>query len=168
MATPIFQRQETALGGIFTSDKVKLILSSGSGCGKLVGVLVQGMSFQYSQNITRLYEVGSNGGNNQTQLYYVGGRTNGSAQISRVIGPNATITTMYSCYGDVCKACNNDLGLEMNMDDCGQGCNGGGNARINYTLKFCVLTTVAVSVQAQDMIVGENCTLMFSGLEYTG
>jgi len=172
-ANPIFGREETALNGIFTSDKVKLQFS-----GDVDGVLVQGFNFTYSQQITRLYEIGgsaapSNNGQQQTYVYYVGGRTQGAAQLNRVIGPCAKIVELYKQYGDVCKACNNPLTVSLDQTNCSPG--EGGNAAdkcgcddksLKYMLKHCVLTQVGVSIQAQDMIINETSQIMFSGLNY--
>jgi hypothetical protein len=167
MAQPIFTRQDTQLNGVFSSDKAKLQFSEG-----VNGVLVQGMNFTYSQQVTRLYEIGSadgtgqgaaaNAGGQKTNVYYVGGRTQGQLQLNRVIGPKATIKQLYEEYGDVCKACDNNIELVLNEVDC---CDGGGSANCTYICKFCVLVQVGVSLQAQDMIINEQSQIMFSGLD---
>jgi hypothetical protein len=154
---PIFTKQDTSIGGVFSSDKVKLTFSN-----NVTGVLVQGMNFTYSQNVTRLYEVGSTTGSDKTNVYYVGGRTQGMLQLNRVIGPNATIKELYTEYGDVCKACGNNITLDLQEVDCCEGGTGG----MTYTAKFCVLVQVGVSVQAQDMIINEQSQIMFSGLDF--
>jgi len=156
---PIFTKQNTTIGGVFSSDKVKLTFSS-----SVNGVLVQGMNFTYSQNVTRLYEVGSEEGQDTTNVYYVGGRTQGTLQLNRVIGPNTTISKLYSEYGDICKSCDNHITLNLLEASC---CPDGGE-QMTYTCKFCVLVQVGVSVQAQDMIINEQSQIMFSGLDYSG
>jgi len=165
---PIFQREDTALAGVFTSDKAKLVFA-----GTVTGVLVQGINFTYSQQVTRLYEVGSNGGTaagggERTNMYYVGGRTQGQMQLNRVVGPNATIKALYEQYGNVCKACDNPLELTLQETNCcesGVAVTGDRNIELVYTLKYCVLTQIGISLQAQDMIINEQSQVMFSGLD---
>jgi len=168
-AKPMFGREKTAIGGVFTSDKAKLQFGQ---CpdGTVTGVLVQGFNFTYSQQITRLYEIGTDGADN-TKIYYVGGRTQGAAQFNRVIGPNASIVDMYACYGNVCRACGNHITLQLTETDCSDGiaeeCDELGNSGgVDYVLRYAVITQVGVSLTAQDMIINETVQLMFSGLTY--
>jgi hypothetical protein len=169
MPNPIFKQQDMKLNGVFTANKAKLMFSTGSGCDEVTGVLVQAVNFTFVQNVTRLYEIGtddsSGGGSSSSKanVYYVVGRCQGQAQLNRVVGPKATIGAMYSCYGDVCKACDNDMTLQLDETDC---CTGEG-ASLTYTLKFVAMTQVGISLQAQDMIINETCQLMFSGLEFS-
>lgn len=157
--TAIFQRENTKINGVFTSDRAKLKFSQG-----VSGVLVQGVNFNYSQMVTRLYEIGTADGGEFTNIYLVGGRTQGQAGLNRVVGPKATIKQMYSVYGNVCNACNNSMELQLNEVDC---CSGGDSISLVYTLKYCVLVQVGVSVQAMDMMINEVSQIMFSGCDYT-
>ncbi len=145
----IFNRNVSNLGGVFTADRAKLQLKGN------LGVLVQRMSFTYAQTITRLYEVGGN------NIYYVGGRTQGQLSIDRVIGPKGTIVALYTQYGDVCKARQNPITLTLTETDCSTGA----NTPVTYTMKNCVITQVNIGVAAQDMIISENTTMIFSSLE---
>lgn len=153
----IFQRENTKVNGVFTSDRAKLKFSQG-----VTGVLVQGVNFNYSQMVTRLYELGTADGGNFTNIYYVGGRTQGTAGLNRVVGPKATIKQMYATYGNICNACNNSMELQLNEVDC---CTGSGQS-LAYTLKYVVLVQVGISVQAMDMIINEVSQLLFSGCDY--
>jgi hypothetical protein len=166
----MFNRAGTKLNGVFSSDKARLTFVPN--VPGLSGVLVQGMNFNYSQAVTRLYEVGQE--NDHTNIYYVGGRTQGAAQIARVIGPNQTIALFYSEYGDVCQACKKDINLSLSEQDCcgGQaagaiagGAGVAGNA-LTFVLQYVVLVQIGVSINAQDMLINESGQLMFSGLEY--
>jgi hypothetical protein len=172
MAADIFGRNTSNLAGVFVSDSAKLTLVNN------LGVLVQRLQFTYSQTVTRLYEVGANGPNGSSNIYYVGGRTQGNLSIDRVIGPSATVATLYTQYGNVCCAKNNPLSLDLSQSDCSSTCsnnnpNGGGSSSgtagngIHYTMNSCVITQVSVGVQAQDMIISENTTMMFSSLSAT-
>jgi hypothetical protein len=157
MSTPVFQREDTKVNGVFTSDRAKLKFANG-----VSGVLVQGVNFNYSQAVTRLYEIGSSDGGDFTNIYYVGGRTQGQAGLNRVVGPQATITAMYSTYGNVCNACNNPMELQLNEVDC---CS---NTQVSlvYTLKYVVLVMIGISIQAMECLINEQSQLMFSGCDY--
>jgi hypothetical protein len=154
MATDIFSRDTSVLGGVFTSDRAKLFFGSGLG----IGQIVQQMQVSYSQSVTRLYEVGSN------YIYYVGGRTQGQMAISRVIGPAGTMIAFYQTFGDVCNAKNNIINMQLAETDCSQG---GATGTNNFDLANCVVTVVGFAVQSQDMMISESTTLMFSSLSVT-
>ena len=81
----LFGRNVSNLAGVFTADRAKLqwgVMTTGS--------LVQQLSVQYAQNVTRLYGVG------EDDQYYVGGRTNGQMGVSRVIGPAGSSKVFYN------------------------------------------------------------------------
>jgi len=145
----IFNRNVSKLGGVFTSDEAKLTLKGN------LGVLVQQLQFTYAQTITHLYEVGG------ANIYYVGGRTQGNLNVNRVIGPTGTICALYSTYGDVCNAKQNVITLALQQTDCSTGAGG----KNTYTMKNCVITQTGIAVAAQDMIINENTTMMYSSLE---
>ena len=162
----MFERQDMALGGAFTTDMAAVVFG-GAGDSKL-GALVQNMTFNYSQNVIKLYEVGSSGGMGKTNIYYVGGRTNGAASVARIVGPVDTLTAVYKKFGDVCNACDNNITLDLVNSACTQGSCAGKvpNGKIKFTLKYCVLVQMGISVTAQDMVINEQTQLMFSGLQY--
>lgn len=147
----VFNRNVSTLGGVFTSDAAKLTLRGN------LGVLVQQLQFTYAQTITRLYEVGGE------NIYYVGGRTQGQMNINRVIGPKGSVCALYQQYGDVCSAKQNVVSLALTETDCSVGA-----SKSTYSMKNCVITQVGVAVAAQDMILNENTTMMFSSLECEG
>jgi len=157
----IFNRDVSKLGGVFTADRAKLIF----GADNNIGALVQNMSTQYDQNITRLYEVGG------PHIYYVGGRTQGQMQVGHVVGPKPVIQAFYAKYGDVC--CPQTITFRLEESNCLVGCPGHNpttpnKGQLTLALKNSVLTSIGFSVQAQDMIIGENSTLIFSSLELDG
>ena len=154
----IFNRNASQLAGVFTVDRAKLTLLRG------LAVLIQQLQFNYTQMITRLYEVGANGPGGTMACYYVGGRTQGNLAVSRVVGPAGSVSYLYGQYGDVCQARNNVLQLGLTETDCSTQ-NSGSDI---YTLKACVITSVAVGVASQDMIISETTTMMFSSLEVEG
>jgi hypothetical protein len=159
----VFRRASTTLAGVFSADLGRLSLGAG-----ISVALIQNINATFMQNVTRLYEVGSNfaspGGINSSNVYYVGGRSQGTCAIARVIGPSTLLSAYYAKFGDVCQAATNNMQLTFDNGVCFPG-----NGRFStYTLRYCVITQIGISVAAQDMVVNENSQLMFSGLDYAG
>ena len=155
----VFQRAATTLAGSFSAEHGRLSFGSG-----VPTTLVMNLGAQYTQNVSRLYEVGSNGagqGAGSANMYYVGGRSAGNMSIARVLGPAVLMSAFYAKFGDVCNAAGNTIQLLFNPLACN-----GGNA--TFTAKFCVLVQIGISLNSQEMIVNEQSNLMFSGMEYTG
>jgi hypothetical protein len=170
----LFGRNVSTLGGVFTADNAKLNFF-----GLPIGVLVQQLSVQYAQSITRLYDVAS------PNQYYVGGRTNGQMSLNRVIGPAGSSVAFYTAYGDVCGSVGRNIKLQLQETNCATGAAGGaaadaagaaaagaaagigaaGSTPSTYTMDNVVITQVSVGVAAQDMIIGENTGLMYTSLE---
>ena len=153
MADDIFSRKTDLFGGAFAADSSELILPG----SPAKGLLVQQLQFTYAQQITRLYEIGSQA------IYYVGGRTNGDATINRVLGPKPLATEFYTDYGDLCKAGTNTLQFKMSA-----ACPTGAETRADATLVLgmTVVTQVGVTMTAQDMLINEQLRMMYSGLKY--
>lgn len=120
-----------------------------------MGLLTQQLNFQYQQQITRLYEVGSR------NTFYVGGRSQGSATLARVLGPRIVNLAFYSTYGNICNAATNTLAFQLAV-----GCNNPADlgAGMAFTLIGCVITSISLSVGAENMIINENLQLMFVAL----
>lgn len=154
----IFKNTELGFGGAFTADKG---LISG---GKLTGVMMQQLSLQYQQQVTRIYEIGEQGAS-MTNIYYIGGRSSGTMQVAHVVGPKLAMKAYYDEYSDVCAAAKNDISLKLTKVDCNT--KGGGTKTITYIAKYCVLVQIGMSVSAQDMVINENSQIMFSNLDLT-
>ena len=159
--TDLFNRDSSRLNGVFTSDRVKLILP------EQLGVLVQQVQTSYAQAITRLYEVGSNeqaaDGKNASNIYYVGGRTQGSLNLSRVVGPQQTIKAMYDRFGDVCAP--ESLAIVLQETNCHEGSRESDAKPIRYIYSNAVIQQVGMSVSAQDMVINESLQMIFSSLK---
>lgn len=155
----LFERTAVDFGGAMHAQRGIIMSKSG-----LTGVLMQNIQLSYQQQVTRLYELGVQGF--LTKVYYVGGRAQGSMSVAHVIGPGVKIKEFYDNFGDVCKARNNTVTIDLSPNVCTDGITG--TARAVYTCKYCVLVAVGMSVSAQDFVVNENSQLMFSGLEFSG
>lgn len=139
--------REVDFGGAFSADGASLNLGING-----PGLIVQNLSVAYQQQVTRFYEVGT------PKTYLVAGRSTGSLGLQRVVGPGGLVAAFYEKYGDVCKAVGTDILLEI-----GTSCGGAAGARASnsYLIKFSVITSVATSINAQDMIINESVQMMF-------
>lgn len=153
MAGGVFARQQSYHGGSFASDTAVFALS-----GQTVALgIVQNVNVTFAQNISRIYDVSNGGVSGSVPVYLVGGRTQGTAAIGRVIGPKSTaICDFYETMGNVCTP--QDLVFTFSA-----ACESD-NASIAYTLKHCVTTQIGIQVSSNDMIVNENLQLMFIDL----
>lgn len=150
----VFSRNQYKLEDSFSADSAMLTFTGG-----VDPALVQNINFNYSQNVTRLYEVGGPGAGQKQRTYYVGGRTQGQAGIARVIGPKTSMAAFYRTYGDVCRAMANAIEVAFQA-----GCAAGGLGA--YTLLGAVIVNIGFAVQAMDMVFNENSALQFVDLDY--
>ena len=152
-STDVFGRQPLQFGGAFAADSA--ICTFGGIAGGGVGLLTQQLNFQYQQQITRIYEVGT------TNTYYVAGRSQGSSSVNRVLGPRPVSAAFYAAYGNICNAANNTLIFQVVA-----GCNAPGDVGNGFTFAMVgsVIVSLGMSVQAENMIVNESLNLMFIAL----
>ncbi len=148
MAQDVFKRTVSAFGGSYAADSARLRFTQTDSAG----LLVQMINFSYVQNINRVYDLADN------KVYYIGGRTAGQGSLSHVVGPRVLLAKFYELYGDVCNAKSNHCTFEMS-----RGCEG---ASFSFMLKYCVLQQIAIATNANDMLVNEQSSLMFSSMSY--
>lgn len=153
MANELFTRTEVDFGGAMHAQNGIVTPNGG-----LTGVLMQSIQLSYQQQITRLYELGNAGG--RTKVYMVSGRSQGTLSVAHVIGPGVAIKAFYDNFSDVCKAGTNTITLNLTPNTCA------GSSPITYDVKFCVLTSIGLSVAAQDFVINETAQLMFSSLAF--
>src|SRR3954470_21030439 len=101
----VFARTQLNFGGAFAADTG--LLSGGT----LTGVMMQNLTLNYSQMISRIYEIGPAG---QTPfVYYVGGRSQGNLGVGHVVGPALAMKAFYTSYSDVCSAGQNSISVNL-------------------------------------------------------
>ncbi len=146
----VFKRS-VAFGDAISADGVKVTFQDFQ-----VGMLVQNIQLQYSQQISRIFEISSN------KQYYVIGRPSGNLSMARIVGPNTVTKTFMEQFGDACNATKNTIHLQA-----AAGCvPDATNAKkgISYTAGNCVINNMGISLQANDMLINESFGLMFVGL----
>jgi len=160
----IFNRRTDVFGGTFAADEASISFPNNNilqtGYAGDVGLLIQDLQTVYTQNVTRLFEVG------RPAIYYVGGRTSGTATVGRVIGPRTITTEFYHKFGDICQARTNTLEIGIRTG-CGTSVDGTDfEGVVTYTAHFCVITSIGVGIRAADMLINETLQMMFSSFDY--
>lgn len=153
----LYNRTSSKLGGVFSADGASITFSgviNSSGDAGGVGLLSQNMNVQYRQMITQLYEIGSQ------DTFLVAGRTQGSFQMSRILGPRPVLPAFYKQFGDVCQADRNMLGFSV-----ASGCGTTAAAKMSFKIRNIVLENVALSVNAGDMMISDQLSARFIGLD---
>lgn len=145
MPQDVYSRQVN-FGGAFSADGARVTFGNFN-----AGMLVQQIQWQYQQNISRIYEVGS------PDIYLIAGRTQGQVTVNRVLGPRALAIAFYNQFGDVCNAGQNHIQFRAQT-----GCAGAaGGARQQINMRHVVIQTMGGAVAARDMIINETITMIF-------
>lgn len=157
---PIFENTRQTIGGAFTAENCRLDIAALSNKG--AGAIVQRVNFTITRPINFVYELAPNN-TKPANVYYVGGRRQGQATFERVVGGSDTFVEFLTKYGPLCDAAAGDITLTAKG-----GCKPGGGALgvdTIYKLITPKLTTVGASVSAQEIVILENCGLVFLDLE---
>lgn len=147
----IFSR-DTVIGDPFSAEDVTLLFAGG---GDTQSLLVQQLTIQYTQAITRAWEIGSN------KQYLISGHQEGSGRIDRIVGPKPLAGEFLKTYGDVCNVQSNHITFSLKS---GCGGSGGGSSGAIRAVGV-VITNVSYSIRAQDMVVNEGLELMITKVE---
>lgn len=142
----IFGKEQTHEGS-FRADDLKMTFAGAGGAG----ALVQQANFTLTRNVNMLYEIGS------TNVYYVGNRRQGQAQLNRIVGGKGTFRQLLTTFGDMCKP-------DMITMEASGGCGSAGGG-VTYNLTEATLTQVGASVTAQEIVITENLGFLFADIE---
>jgi len=142
----VFNRT-VSFGNAFKSEDVTIAFS-----GITVGMLVQNLNVTYQQQISRLWELGSQ------KQYYIAGRTGGNFTIAKLAGPTTGLNAFITQYGNVCNANSNTIDFSYS----GGWCTGGTSG--NLKLHHAVIENIGIAVSSNDMIVNQNVSGMFASL----
>ena len=154
--------------GSTNAESVKLYLNS----AEVAGFVMQTVQFQFQQQVTMLFEVGS------SRVYYVGGRAQGTLNIGRIAGLGRVITQVIAQLGTVCAPKDVSLRSSGNCNTPGSTVpliGGVSNAisnalnpsATNYTLKSVVINQIGGNITAQDIVFNEQVGAMFLDMNVT-
>ncbi len=152
----VFKRAQLRWGGAFAAETGLLTPNRG-----LNGVLMQQLQLQYTQSVSKIYEIGPAG--SPSAVYFVAGRPSGNLSVGHILGPGVAMKEYYDNFSDVCAAQDNDIEIKLTKPACGSG---GSPSMIAYKCKFCVLTMVGIATQSQDLLINEQSQLTFGNMEY--
>lgn len=149
----VFKATQKHNGSFQASDMVMKINGD-----EVAGHVVQQIQMQYQQQITTLYEIGSN------NVYYVGGRAQGTMSVARIAGPQSAPGIILNAYNNICAP--GDMELSAGSDSCAAGGTfGGGQTNSTYLLGGVLVTSLGISTQAQDVVVNEQMAFQFLDLD---
>lgn len=148
----IFGRTNQQFQGAFPVDGARVAFAGSDGNLLGVGLVTQNIGFNYAQPITVLFEVGTN------NAYVVGGRSRGSANMSRVLGPRAFMPGFYQKYGNVCNMATNILNLDARSAACIEG--SGANTFV-LGIQYAVITNLQGTVNSENGLMTEGVALQY-------
>ena len=151
MATDIFS-QEITHGGSYNVQGAFMTFSGLSG-DETAGLAVQSAQYTYTQAVNKFYDLTSN------LVYIVGGRTEGSVSISRIVGPARVFQSFYTQYGNVWNAANNNLEFQLITS-----CNSSAPTTSKIKMNHCFIRSMAGQINVQQPMINENVSLMFLSL----
>lgn len=143
----IFNRQQQAVGGVFTSDRAIATISSGG--GSWVAAMVQNVQADYSQEFQEFYEIGSN------NVYRVLGRPKGRMTIGRIIGKAGSVGVEKALFD----ACNTQGTMTINADASLCTAQGGG---IRMTFGGIFVVSYGIAINVNDHMIRENVQLIYT------
>jgi hypothetical protein len=147
MPQPDILGRTATVGEPFSADDTELLFVGASA----QSLVVQQLGITYQQNITRLWEIGTD------KQYFVSGHQEGGMTMARVVGPKPLVGEFLEQYGDVCNIRENHITLWV------KGACATEAGQIKAT--GCVVTQVAFSINAQDMVINENVNLLVARVE---
>jgi hypothetical protein len=149
MARDVFNR-EVDLGTPLAADATRLLVNGLTD----EDMLAQNVQLQYNQNINRLWEVGS------SKQFFIAGRTEGTLAVGRIIAGKGVSGEFVAQYGDVCNLPANQITILFD-----QGCQTA-VALGKITASGLVINSIGYNVNAQEMVITENISMMFARLEF--
>jgi hypothetical protein len=153
MANNVFGRQGGNIKGAFSADTLKLQIGGDS------DLLVQNLRVQYAQQVSKIYDL-SNA--TPADAYYVAGRADGQASMQKVMGPSASVGGFYAKFGDPCNTDRGNMVLSGTF-----GCSGAAQGSTSVTLEKPVVTSFGMAVNANDVLITEDTSLIFHNLFLT-
>jgi hypothetical protein len=140
---------EQTHNGSFRAEDLTVDFGGQSG----VGALVQQAQFTVQRTVNMIYELGS------SNVYYVGNRRQGTANLSRVVGSSTAFRELITKFGDMCEP------DTLTLTAAG-GC-GGQSGTVNYDLLHATLTSIGGSVTANDIVINEQLAFICADIDVT-
>lgn len=146
--------QNTIYGGSFKANRASLTFTTGTTDLGGVGLLVQGLQGQYTQQVQRVYEIGPD-----NRVYFIVGRAMGQLGMNQLIGPFQLTNTFVTGFADPCNTPSNKIRLNTLDGACDTN-----SGLTGYGFENCLLTTVGVNIEATTMVIRQNLALEFTSM----
>jgi len=167
MGQDIFGRTQS-IGNVFDPMDADAVMMSFTGiaAGGGTGLLIQDMGVNYTQDVQRLYELGS------ANVYFIAGRPAGDFTIAKIAGPQGTTGEFITQFGSPCNLLNAANSAVIKMAD--KWCNdysvgstdsGGAASGANYKLASMLITGVSTTLNTRDFMVAQHLRGTFVSLE---
>jgi len=152
-STDIFGKtaKKAEAGKGFSIDKATMTFT---GLDSTKGLLVQNVQIAYQQQVSFVYDLAS-----PEDVYYISGRTSGTASIGKMVGPAGLMTDFYAKYGNVCEA--GETITFGGLAGCTQSAAIAGS---KLTLVNPIVTQIGISLNVDTALINENIQIMFSAL----
>jgi hypothetical protein len=147
--TDIYGKVAKKASSGFSIDKAQMTFT---GLNNKTGLLVQSVQIQYQQQISFVYDLAA-----PDDVYYVAGRTNGTAVIGKMVGSGGMVEEFYKKFGDVCR-------IEENITFSGLGGCTTGSKTATVTLANPVITQLGLQMSVDTALISENIQMMFASL----
>ena len=154
MAADVFGSTKKLSGAIQGASVVMTIADSAAA---VAGAMVQSVSLQYSRQISRVFELGSE------NMYYNIGNSEGQGTIQTIVGPASIISGALAKLADPCKASEHVVKFKGSNEVCGTSAGGGGG--VDVTAKGALLQSTSIQLNAQDFMMQSGGQFMFASLE---
>lgn len=171
-------------GGAFAMDEATLTFSIGNTDGSTggdddggLGMLIQSTNLSYARPVQRFYELGPH-----KRTYYVAGRAEGRAQISRLSAPQAVQSGFLRRFSDICTVDSHVLniaaspaitcnGTGFNSSNTGLAkyasstkVRGNNIAPARHRLEYCLIDSVSWQIAVQALALTEGISMVFAAL----
>ena len=179
MALSVFKEASNGIAGTFSSNRAGMAVGGAGGHGGKKLGLVTNVNIQFSQNVSRIFDLnranavqagaGDAEGADKNPMYYVGGRAQGTLTLGRILGPAGSPCEFYKTFGDVC----NIYGSVVLTFTGGKGAAGAvagqpvkcATDKIEFTCISPIITNIGITQNANDTMINENVTMMIADLQ---
>lgn len=149
--------------GVLSTESSQLTVGSMSGGNGAAGYLIQQWSVSYNQNLTEMFELGSD------NIYWIKGRPTGQGSINRLIAfkENGSTGIFPQEAFDICNG-----GVSLEIAYLGGNCDnatkhdsvGTADKGVSLLMDGCVVTGMQYSSNAQQFTLAENITWRFGSM----
>lgn len=152
-------RKPQTVGRAYSSDSFQIVVA---GEDQSTYLLLQGLNFNYAQNVTRLFDL------EQADFQaYVASRPQGQMTMTNVVTDLDNLITFLQKYGDPCQAEEGkNIVIEINGRPNDQGICQRQGGSISFSQP--VLISTALSIAVADYIVNNNMAFIFASAKSGG